>query len=113
MKLNNLSSSQLRHVIDIIEYGRGTDSDRIPIDTESVVKTVRARVDAPSLRRQEALVAQGINISKSLMFVFRYLENFDSEKHKIRFKGKIYEVEGIENIEERDLFLNVLGEVKS
>ncbi len=113
MKLKDISSSHLRHVVEIIEYSNAIDSDGIPIGRESVVKTVRARVDTPSLKRQETLVAQGINISKSLMFIFRYLKNFDSEKHKIRYKGRVYEVEGIENVEEKDLFLNVLGEVKS
>lgn len=113
MKLKDISSSNLRHVIDIIVHDSGVDDDGIPIDIERVVSTVRARVDVPSLRRQETLVAQGINVSKSLMFVFRYIDGFDSEVHKIRFKNRIYEVEGIENVEERDLYLNVLGEVKS
>ena len=113
MKLQDISSSNLRHVIDIITHVNGVDADGIPIHTEMVVATRRARVDVPSLRRQESLVAQGINVSKSLMFVFRYLDGFDSEIHKIRYKGRVYEIEGIENVEERDLFLNVLGEVKS
>lgn len=113
MKLKDITSSQLRHVIEIISHTIGVDSDELPIDEEGVIHTVRARVDVPSLKRQEALVAQGINVSKSLLFVFRYIDGFDSEVHKIKFKNKIYEVEGIENVEERDLFLNVLGEVKT
>ena len=113
MLLKNLSSSQLRHIIEIIAYEKGIDGDGVPIDIENVIATKRARVDVPSLARQEALVGQGINISKALMFVFRYIDGFDSEVHKIHYKGKIYEVKGIENVEERDLFLNVLGEVKS
>ncbi len=113
MKLKDISSSQLRHVIDIIGHMSEVDSDGIPVDVEDVVATVRARVDVPSLRRQETLVAQGINVSKSLMFVFRYIEGFDSEVNKIRFKNKIYEIAGVENVEEKDLFFNVLGEIKS
>lgn len=113
MKLKDISSSQLRHIIDIIGHTSEVDSDGIPVDVEDVVATVRARVDVPSLRRQETLVAQGINVSKSLMFVFRYIEGFDSEVHKIRFKNKVYEIAGVENVEEKDLFFNVLGEIKS
>ena len=113
MRLQDISSSQLQKVIEIITYNRGIDTDGVPIDVENVVATVRARVDVPSLRRQETLVGQGINVSKSLMFLFRNFNGFDSEIHKIRFKGNVYEIQGIENVEEKDLYLNVLGEVKS
>ena len=112
MRLSDLSSSQLKHVIEIIEHEEGLDGDRIPIHVEKVIATKRSRVDVPSLRRQEALAALGISVSKSLMFIFRYIDNFDSEVHKIKYKNKIYEIQGIENIEERNLYLNVLGVVK-
>lgn len=112
MLLKNICSSDLRNIIEIIENTVVLDADGIPTDVENVISTVRARVDVPSLSRQEAMVAQGINVSKSLMFIFRYLNDFDSEVHKIRYKNRLYEIKGIENVEERDLFLNVLGEVK-
>ena len=112
MRLQDLSSSQLRHIIEIITHDVRIDADGIPIDREVVVATKRARVDVPSLRRQETLISQGINVSKSLMFVFRYFDGFDSEVHKIKYKDEVYEIQGIENVEERDLFLNVLGEAK-
>ena len=47
-----------------------------------------------------------------LMFIFIYLQDFDSEVHKIKYKNRLYEVKGIENVEERDLYLNVVGEIK-
>lgn len=112
MLLKNITSSDLKHIIEIVSNDVVLDADGVPTDVENVVSTVRARVDVPSLKRQETLVAQGINVSKSLMFVFRYLDNFDGEVHKIRYKNRLYEVEGIENVEEKNLFLNVLGEVK-
>lgn len=113
MRLSDINHYQFRHLIDVIEYIDDVDSDSLPIKVERTVMSLHARVDVPTLKRQEALVAQGINVSKSLLFVFRYIDGFDSEVHKIKFKNKIYEVEGIENVEERDLFLNVLGEVKA
>lgn len=112
MKLKDITSSQLRHVIEIISHTTRVDKDCLPIKEEEVITKVRARIDVVSLKRQETLVAQGINVSKSLLFVLRHIPNLDSEIHKIRYKNRIYNIEGIEDVEERGLFLNVLGEEK-
>ena len=112
MRLQDLSSSQLRHIIEIISYTDGKDADGIPIKVENVVATKRARVDVPSLRKQEVINALGVSASKSLMFVVRYFDGFDTDVHKIRYKNKIYEIQGVENVEERNLYLNILGEYK-
>lgn len=112
MKLKDISSSQLRDVIEIIHYTDGVDGDNIPIKVENVLGMKRARVDVPSLRRQENLIALGISVNKTLMFVIRYFEKFDTDNFKIRYKNKIYEIRGIENVEERNLYFNILGEYK-
>ena len=112
MKLKDISSSNLREVIEIIAHVEELDTDGIPVDVEKTVSAARARVDVPSLKRQETLTALGISVEKSLMFIFRYFHGFDSEVHKIKYKNRIYEVKGIENVEERDLYLNVVGEIK-
>ena len=112
MRLQDLSSSQLRHVVEVISYTDGKDIDGIPIKIENVVATKRARVDVPSLRRQETLTALGISVAKSLMFIIRYFDGLDTDVHKIKYKNKIYEIQGIEDIEERSLYMNILGVVK-
>lgn len=112
MKLKDITSSQLRHVIEIISHSDGVDLDGIPIKTENVVAKVRARVDVPSLKRQEALIGQGVNVTNTLQFVFRYIKDFDMDVHKVRYKGRVYNIFGLENVEERDLFYNVSGEYK-
>ena len=109
MRLKDISSSNLREVIEIIAHVEELDTDGIPVDVEKTVSVARARVDVPSLKRQETLTALGISVEKSL---FRYFQGFDSEVHKIKYKNRIYEVKGIENVEERDLYLNVVGEIK-
>ena len=50
MKLKDISSSQLRDVIEIIHYTDGVDGDNITIKVENVLGMKRARVDVPSLR---------------------------------------------------------------
>ena len=112
MKLRDISSSNLREIIEIVTHIEELDADGIPVDVEKTILTVRARVDVPSLKRQETLKALGVSVEKSLMFIFRYLQDFDSEVHKIKYKNRLYEVKGIENVEERDLYLNVVGEIK-
>ncbi len=112
MLLENIESIQLKKTIQIIEYEDTLDTDRIPIKVETVVKNRKARVDVPSLRRQETLAALGVSVSKSLMFIFRYFDGLDSEIHKIKYKNNIYEIQGIENVEERNLYFNVLGVIK-
>lgn len=112
MRLKDISSSNLREVIEIIAHVEELDTDGIPVDVEKTVSVARARVDVPSLKRQETLTALGISVEKSLMFIFRYFQGFDSEVHKIKYKNRIYEVKGIENVEERDLYLNIVGEIK-
>ena len=113
MRLSDINHYQLRHLIDVIEYIDDVDPDSLPIKVERTVMSVHARVDVPTLRRQESLIAQGINVSKTLLFVFRNVSVFDSEVHKIRYKNRVYDVIGIEDVEERGLFLNILGEVKT
>lgn len=113
MRLSDINHYQFRHRIDVIEYVNDVDSDSLPLEVERTVMSLHARVDVPTLRRQEALIAQGINVSKTLLFVFRNVAGFDSEIHKIRYKNRIYDVIGIEDVEERGLFLNVFGEVKT
>lgn len=112
MLLKDISSSDLRSAIEIISHRSGLDADGIPVDEMVVEKTVRCKVSTPSLRRQETLIGQGINATNTLMFVIRYITNLDSESHKIKYKNRIYEIVGIEDVEERQLFLNILCEVK-
>lgn len=112
MRLKDISSSNLREVIEIIAHAEELDTDGIPVDVEKTILTTRARVDVPSLKRQETLTALGVSVDKTLMFIFRYFPDFDSEVHKIKYKNRIYEVKGIENVQERDLYLNVIGTIK-
>mgnify|MGYP003370494159 CR=1 FL=1 len=112
MRLSDISSSELKNIIEIITYEDSVDVDRIPIHIENIIATKRSRVDVPSLRRQETLAALGVSVSKSLMFIFRYFDGLDSEIHKIKYKNNIYEIQGIENVEERNLYFNVLGVIK-
>ena len=112
MRLQDLSSSQLRHIIEIISHRDEKNVDGIPIKVEEVISTKRARIDVPSLRKQEVITALGVSASKSLMFVVRYFDGLDTDVHKIRYKNRIYEIQGVENVEERNLYLNILGEYK-
>ena len=95
MRLSDINHYQFRHRIDVIEYVNDVDSDSLPLEVERTVMSLHARVDVPTLRRQEALIAQGINVSKTLLFVFRNVAGFDSEIHKIRYKNRIYYVSAL------------------
>lgn len=112
MRLQDISSSQLRFIVDIISHEDVKDADGIPVKVERVVAQKRARVDVPSLRRQETMTALGISASKSLMFIIRYFDGLDSDIHKIRYNNKVYEIQGIEDVGERHLYHNILGVIK-
>lgn len=112
MWLKDVSSSHLRSVVDIISYTTELDDDGIPVDKMEVEYSVRCKVNVPSLRRQEALIGQGIDVTNTLMFVIRYIPNLDSEIHKIRYRDRVYEIVGMEDVEERQIYWNLLCEVK-
>lgn len=108
MWIKDISSSQLKKTIEIITVKTEKDEDGLPIEVESVLKSKKAKVSVPSLRKQEVFKNEGTSIAKTLEFIFRY-EEIDESAY-IRYKNKLYNIRGIENVEEKDKFLCVLGE---
>lgn len=108
MWIKDISSSQLKKTIEIITAKTEKDEDGLPIEVESVLKSKKAKVSVPSLRKQEVFKNEGTSITKTLEFIFRY-EEIDESAY-IRYKNKLYNIRGIENVEEKDKFLCVLGE---
>lgn len=110
MKLKDISSSDLKKIVNIITYIDEVDADNIPIKNQQVEKQVRARVDVPSLRRQEVLAQQGFDTTTSLMFIIRYIPNLDTKSTKLSYGGNVYEIKGLEDVEEMHLYWNILCE---
>ena len=108
MWIKDISSSQLKKPIEIITVTIGKDEDGLPIETERVLASKKAKVSVPSLRKQEVFKNEGTSVTKTLEFIFRY-EEID-ESACIKYKNKLYNIRGIENVEEKDKFLCVLGE---
>lgn len=108
MWIKDISSSQLMKPIDIITVTIEKDEDSLPIEVERVLVSKKAKVSVPSLRKQEVYKNDGTSVTKVLEFIFRY-EDIDESAY-IRYRGKKYNIRGIENIEEKDKFLCVMGE---
>lgn len=108
MWLKDISSSQLKKPIEIITVTIGKDEDGLPIEMEQVLASKKAKVSVPSLRKQEVYKNDGISVTKTLEFIFRF-EDIDESAY-IRYRGDKYNIRGIENVEEKDKFLCVMGE---
>lgn len=108
MWLKDISSSQLKKSIEIITVIFDKDVDGLPIEVESVIAAKKAKISVPSLRKQEVYKNEGTSVTKTLEFIFRYEEI--NESACIKYRNKIYNIRGIENVEEKDKFLCVIGE---
>ena len=108
MLLKGISSSQLKKTIEIIAVTIGKDEDGLPIESESLLARKKAKVSVPSLRKQEVYKNEGTSVTKTLEFIFRY-EDIDESAY-IKYRNKLYNIRGVENVEEKDRFLCVIGE---
>lgn len=108
MWLKDISSSQLKKSIEIITVTTEKDEDGLPVEIESVLASKKAKVSVPSLRKQEVYKNEGTSVTKSLEFIFRF-EDIDESAY-IKYRNKLYNIRGIENVEEKDRFLCVIGE---
>lgn len=109
MLLKDIKSSYLRTPIVIEKYKIVKNEDKIPIEVLEVSIKRKAKVSNLSLRKQEFIQMQGISSAKNLEFLIMYLELDYTDR--IYYKNKYYDIKGIENVEEKNKYLLVLGEV--
>lgn len=107
MKSTNLSS-RLNKRITIQTLSTTTDSEGYRKETWSDYRTVWAYCKPHSAN--EYYKANAINSKASIKFNIRYFKGLDTSM-RIKYKDKFYNILSIENVDEANIEMWILGEV--
>mgnify|MGYP002265685874 CR=1 FL=1 len=89
----------MRHVVIIETPGESNDTQGQPIKTWSTFATVHAAVEP--LTGREYFAAAQINAETTTKITIRYQAGI-TQKMRVSYDSKIYNIDGIKNIGERD-----------
>ena len=99
------NAGRFNHRIEIIRVVHGKDSDGFPVDTETVVLRPWASVKTT---RGMTLIANGSDFEKAYTnFTIRYPITPISREMFIRFNGKTYTIEYLNNVNEENVELEI------
>lgn len=108
IKLEDLNGGNLNKRISIIAYKLGKDEDNIPVEVIDTEISKFAYVDNSSQKTQEFLINSGIATKKCMEFCIRYCDV--AYTSKIRYNKELYNIVGIENLQEKNRFINITAE---
>lgn len=108
MRVTDIKSNSLKTPVIIQTYKPIKNNDNIPVQVIDNTFKRKAKVSSLSLRKQEFLQGEGISSINTLEFLVRYA-NIDTSA-KVVYKSKTYDIKAVENVEEKDKFILILGE---
>ena len=100
-----MRAGQLRHQVVIQQPTETQDSQGQPVKSWGTFATVHANV--LPLKGREYFNAQQINAETTTKFVIRYLAGI-TEKMRISYDSKLYNIQGIVNVGERDRIIELM-----
>ena len=105
-----INPGNFKHPIEILKYISVTDEDNIPRKQYKTVLKARARI--LNISGKEKVLNDGI-ISRSIKrFYIRYKRNLNlNTEDIILYKNKKYNITYVSNVEEKDVYLEIVGEL--
>ena len=105
-----INAGEFRHKIKILKYIPNVNEDNIPINQEIVLFETKARV--LNISSKEKILADGKSYINIKRFFIKYRKGFDiTNKDKIYFNGKKYKISYISNVEEKNIYIEIVGEM--
>lgn len=104
----NVNIGDLKSVIEIQEKKTIVDSAGFQTEEWVTIAKTRAKTEFDDRLMREVFLDDGITTTIVKIFTFRYFPNL-TEQHRIFFKGKAFEIYGINNLDDTNRFLKVWG----
>lgn len=93
--------------ISIISVEKTFNKNGFPIETENVVLTCWAAIKT---MRGSTFIRNNTEFSKALTrFTIRFPHAEINSLMRVKFRGKVYSIEYLNNVDEQDLFLEIEG----
>lgn len=105
----NLKAGLLRHRVSILNVTEAADVYGDAVKSETVEKTVWARIEPMSFGQAERLARFGVQVAEDVTHrvVIRWYEGLTG-KHRLRFNDRTFEIASIVNTEERGVMWEIL-----
>ena len=105
---------EFRHPIKIYKQVEGISEEGLPlVGDEGLDEVLSCRAKIVHISGKDVQLAEGICNIKSTRFVIRYplqLSEEINETYKLKYKDSLYNITYAKNIEERNIYLDLLAE---
>ena len=105
---------EFRHPIKIYKQVEGISEEGLPlVGEEGLEEVLSCRAKIVHVSGKDVQLAEGISNIKSTRFVIRYplqLSEEINETYKLKYKDSLYNITYAKNIEERNIYLDLLAE---
>ena len=105
---------EFRHPIKIYKQVEGISEEGLPlVGEEGLEEVLSCRAKIVHISGKDVQLAEGISNIKSTRFVIRYplqLSEEINETYKLKYKDSLYNITYAKNIEERNIYLDILAE---
>ncbi len=106
-----INPGEFKHPIEIktVKTG-GVDDDNIPIKVESTLLETRAKIRNKTGR--ETIIANGEASITTKLFIIRYPREIEiTDKYKLLYKEKLYDITYVNNVEDLNKYLEIVCEL--
>lgn len=105
---------EFRHPIKIYKQVEGISEEGLPlVGEEGLEEVLSCRAKIVHVSGKDVQLAEGVSNIKSTRFVIRYplqLSEEINETYKLKYKDSLYNITYAKNIEERNIYLDILAE---
>lgn len=105
---------EFRHPIKIYKQVEGISEEGLPlVGEEGLEEVLSCRAKIVHVSGKDVQLAEGISNIKSTRFIIRYplqLSEEINETYKLKYKDSLYNITYAKNIEERNIYLDILAE---
>lgn len=105
---------EFRYPIKIYKQVEGISEEGLPlVGEEGLEEVLSCRAKIVHVSGKDVQLAEGISNIKSTRFIIRYplqLSEEINETYKLKYKDSLYNITYAKNIEERNIYLDILAE---
>ena len=105
-----INPGEFKNPIEILKYVLRTDEDNIPVKSYEVILSTKARI--LNISGKEKVLNDGVSSVSVKRFYIRYKKDLDiTTGDIILYKDKKYNITYVSNVEEKDVYLEIVGEL--